>query len=161
MSDAPLEPKSRREYQKHGDHTRSGRLRARGLAGIDGRTAEGREALAWRDNPLRAKGGAVHMPSRSRSSWPASIFSGSCICKVFWSPIATSGSRSSILDAESCQESVHSTIPSTPGSRAALKRWSWAGRRRSILRRDWRKKRGNETPRSVRGNIMVGADRWF
>jgi hypothetical protein len=28
------------------------------LAGIDGRTAEGREALAWRDNPLRAKGGA-------------------------------------------------------------------------------------------------------
>jgi len=83
MSDAPLEPKSRRDYQKHGDHTRSGRLRARGLAGIDGRTAEGREALAWRDNPLRAKGGAVHMPSRSRSSWPASIFSGSCICKVF------------------------------------------------------------------------------
>lgn len=58
MSNALLEQKSRRSYEKHGDHTRSGRLRARGLAAIDGRTAEGREALAWRDNALKAKGGA-------------------------------------------------------------------------------------------------------
>jgi len=56
---APTEQKGRREYQKHGDHTRDRRRRARGLAGIDARTSEGREkALAWREAALRAKGGA-------------------------------------------------------------------------------------------------------
>jgi hypothetical protein len=48
--------KRRRQYQKHGRHTRDSRLRARGLAAIDGRTAEGREALSWRDAALKAKG---------------------------------------------------------------------------------------------------------
>jgi hypothetical protein len=59
MSDAPLEQKGRRGYTMHGDHARDRRLRARGLAAIDGRTAEGREALAWRDAVLKSKGGAV------------------------------------------------------------------------------------------------------
>jgi hypothetical protein len=54
---ASSQHKKPREYRKHGIHTRDWRLRARGLAGIDGRTAEGREALAWRDHALKAKGG--------------------------------------------------------------------------------------------------------
>ncbi len=59
MSDALPPPKSRREYQKHGTHTRDKRLRSRGLSGIDGRTSEGREALSWRDAVLKLKGGAA------------------------------------------------------------------------------------------------------
>ena len=58
MSDPPLEQKAGRSYVKHGTHTRDARLRARGLAAIDRRTAEGKSALEWRDNALRAKGDA-------------------------------------------------------------------------------------------------------
>jgi hypothetical protein len=55
---AELEQKASRHYVKHGDSRRQRRLRSRGLAALDARTAEGREALAWRDAALRAKGSA-------------------------------------------------------------------------------------------------------
>lgn len=55
---APSAQKRPRSYQNHGIHTRDRRLRERGRAAIDGRTAEGREAMAWRAAALKAKGGA-------------------------------------------------------------------------------------------------------
>jgi hypothetical protein len=57
MSDAASPQKDRRGYQKHGDSRRVRCLRGRGLSAIDARTVEGREALAWRDAVLKAKGG--------------------------------------------------------------------------------------------------------
>jgi len=53
------EQKAPRQYQKHGESHRERRLRARGLAALDARTAEGTEALAWHDAAIRSKGGAV------------------------------------------------------------------------------------------------------
>ena len=57
MTDAPPAQKSPRQYQKHGDSYRERRLRTRGLAAIDARSVEGREALAWRDAAVKAKVG--------------------------------------------------------------------------------------------------------
>lgn len=56
---AQPEQKRLRSYQKHSAHARNARIKARGLAAIDGRTAEGREALAWRDAAVKSKGGAA------------------------------------------------------------------------------------------------------
>jgi len=58
MSSAPPTQKGPRQYQKHGDSHRQRRLCARGIAGIDRRSAEGREALAWYDAALTSKGAA-------------------------------------------------------------------------------------------------------
>jgi hypothetical protein len=59
MTSAPRAQKAPRDYQKHGDNHRQRRLKARGLAAIDARSVEGREALAWYDAALTSKGGAV------------------------------------------------------------------------------------------------------
>lgn len=59
MNPAASKQKGRREYRKHGLHTRDRALKRRGLAAIDGRTSEGREALAWKDHAIKAKGGAA------------------------------------------------------------------------------------------------------
>jgi len=58
MTSAAPEPKATRRYLMHGDSSRERHLHKRGLDAIDGRTLEGREALAWREAALKAKGGA-------------------------------------------------------------------------------------------------------
>jgi hypothetical protein len=55
---AGLTQKGARGYEKHGRYSRDARLKARGRAAIDARTAEGREALAWYDAALASKGAA-------------------------------------------------------------------------------------------------------
>lgn len=57
MSGTPTEQKRPRAYRWHGDRLRKRRISQRGLNAIDGRSVEGREALAWRDAVLKAKGG--------------------------------------------------------------------------------------------------------
>jgi len=55
---APSTQKRRKIYQMQGRYARDARVKARGLAAIDRRSAEGREALAWRDAAIKAKGSA-------------------------------------------------------------------------------------------------------
>ena len=58
MTSAASAQKAPRAYEKHGDSHRQRRLRARGLAAIDRRSAEGREAFAWYDAAIKVKGAA-------------------------------------------------------------------------------------------------------
>jgi hypothetical protein len=61
LSTTPAQPqqKAPRQYRMHGRHVRDSAIKRRGLAAIDRRSVQGREALAWRDHAIKAKGGAV------------------------------------------------------------------------------------------------------
>ena len=56
MNPAVPKQKRRREYQKHGDSYRQRILKERGIDAIDGRTAAGKKAKAWRAYALEKKG---------------------------------------------------------------------------------------------------------
>jgi hypothetical protein len=59
VTDAPLKQKRRGRYQLHGIHARDRALRRHGLDAIDTRSAPGRDAMAWHNAVLEAKGGAA------------------------------------------------------------------------------------------------------
>ena len=57
MSNAAVGQNGARGYQKHGDSYRQRLLKERGTDAIDGRTACGKKAKAWRRYALEKKGG--------------------------------------------------------------------------------------------------------
>ena len=57
MTTAPPQQKPRREYHKSGYYKRKRKVNKRGLDGMDARTIEGRDALAFRDDALADLGG--------------------------------------------------------------------------------------------------------
>jgi len=57
MKAAATAHKPPREYRKHRDNYRQRLLKERGIDAIDGRTATGRKAKAWRAFALQKKGG--------------------------------------------------------------------------------------------------------
>ena len=57
MSTAPTTQKAPRSYQKHGLNKRKRAIKKRGIDGIDARTAEGKDALKFRDRAISDLGG--------------------------------------------------------------------------------------------------------
>src|ERR1041384_6455553 len=74
MTAAATAQKPPREYRKHGDSYRQRLLKERGIEAIDGRTATGRKAKAWRDYALEKKGGK-QCPIDTREKIEAGTFS--------------------------------------------------------------------------------------
>lgn len=74
MSDAASEQKTRRRYLTHRDNYRQRLLKERGIDAIDGRTATGRKAKAWRAYALQKKGGK-QCPIDTREKIEAGTFS--------------------------------------------------------------------------------------
>ena len=73
MSSAASKQNGRREYQKHGDIYRQRLLKERGIDAIDGRTAAGKKAKAWRAYALEKKGGKA-CPIDTREKIEAGTF---------------------------------------------------------------------------------------
>src|ERR1043165_4502530 len=74
MKAAVSAQKPLREYRKPGDSYRQRLLKERGIDAIDGRTATGRKAKAWRDYALEKKGGK-QCPIDTREKIEAGTFS--------------------------------------------------------------------------------------
>src|SRR5690349_15111959 len=74
MKPATTAQKPPREYRKHGDTNRLNAIKRQGVDAIDGRTATGRKAKAWRAYALQKKG-RKQCPIDTREKIEAGTFS--------------------------------------------------------------------------------------